>query len=109
MNNSVCLFCLRAPVCALTWLGVLKHRREAAPHKAGPLRLYALDLRQRRSDDGLDGLQGRRHGQGHRVVCRSERSFPKHARNQKEHCGKDGHASCRGDKETLFSVSLKKL
>lgn len=82
----------------LTWLGVLEHRSKAAPHKAGPLILYALDLRQWRSDDRLDALQGRRHRKRHSVVCGPERRFPQHPRDQKEHCGKDGHTSCRGKK-----------
>lgn len=82
----------------LTGLRVLQHGRQAAPDEAGPLRLHALHLSQRGREDGLDGLQGRRHGHGHRTVHSLHRSFPQHPRDQEEHRGQDGHAACRAEK-----------
>jgi len=42
----------------LAWLRVFEYRRQAAPHKAGPLCLHALHPGQWGGDDGLDALQG---------------------------------------------------
>lgn len=94
INTRPFLFTLKSGLEGfLTRLRVLQHGRQAAPHKAGPLGLQALHLSQWGREDGLDGLQGRRHGHGHRTVHSLHRRFPQHPRDQEEHRRQDGHAA----------------
>lgn len=71
---------------ALTWLRILKYRCQAAPHKAGPLRLHALHPGYWGGEDGLNALEGSCHRHWHRVVRSLYCSFLQNAGDEEKHC-----------------------